>query len=477
VAIPIQLGAYLPEEAAESAESAPPQRPALAGYEALIDRLQVLRDHWPESLSEFIRERLEQFQRPLLALALVCLMAGGLAGHQISRFIAAGRISQLEAAVASARLQSQAQESQKISSLKKERARLQTEARQATAYSLEYAEGSIPRALAQAAAEEFKIADTLLLQQIAALESGAKITVDLKQTAPDPELAATLAEEMKNLQTEIDRQWQAARGLSDTPRMLATTSVTTQLLSLAILNRNHLIAKYGLSSPLPLPYRSPQTAALPGPAPGLTDIETENARLKADNDMLLNSDSTIYASAVNDLGAGSFASAEAKFRKMLKMFPASPLAPKAQEGLELAQGKMAENESAQKSPLVITATGVRHDGGYFRNESYVRVAFRNTTGRMIKKIEFKVLTFDQNGYPVASRRLAMTQDNVLSAAMTENVAPGKGDYGVWEISEKVRQVKVRLKEVEFYDAPPWFDKNIEAWVQKEGARFQSGKSG
>ncbi len=42
---------------------------------------------------------------------------------------------------------------------------------------------------------------------------------------------------------------------------------------------------------------------------------------------------------------------------------------------------------------------------------------------------------------------------------------------MWELSDKVRQVKVKLQKVEFYEAETWRDEDIEAWVAKESGRY------
>ena len=440
----------------------------------------------------FLKRQFDKVPRPVLTSSLACLLIGMLAGAWILYVKSSGEIKELKVAVSHSQELLQSKQSGKIESLYKERDRLSEDLLRVAAISREYPEGSIPRALAMAASEEFKIADALLLQQIAAIESGAKVTVAVKQTTPDPNLASTLEEEMDKLQNDIGRQVQSARNLGQAPKMLADTSIATQLVSLAILNRNHLIAKYGLSSPLPMQYQSGayasdldrKVAQAGSDEPGFTndqlpglleDLRQEVERLRAENELLLNSDSTLYASAVTDMGVGHLNSARDKFTKLLKVYPSSNLVPKTHEGLAQVKVMTAQKEAAKKPPVQVSYTSVRHDGGYFKNETYVRVSFRNVSNMMIKRMEFQVLTFDEHGYPVGSKRLSMTDDNTLSAAMAENVAPGKADYGVWELSDKVRQVKVKLKEVEFYEAPIWRDEDIERWVEKESARFVQAK--
>lgn len=462
----------------------------------LTERNEYKPADYNDAEESLIKRYLKLVPRAIWITMAVAFVFGGIIGAKMNTLSGRAEMLSLRASVSQAQQQLQTRQDDKVAGLKKERQRLNEDLRRVSSYTLDYPEGSIPRALAQAASEEFKIADTLLLQQIAAIESGAKVNMTVNQTKPDPELAATLEAEMIKMEEEIARQWQEAKDLEETPKMLATTSIATQMVSLAILNRNLLIARYGLSSPVPLQYRSPgpqgPAAASSAPLSGeqqtargteaqapaeLERLKKENERLQAENEMLLNSDSTIYASAISDMGSGHLIAAEEKFKRLMQMFPTSPLAIKAKEGLDELKVKVAEKETAKHPPVEITAIGVKHDGGYFRNQTYVRVSFKNISQLMIKRLEFEVLTFDEHGYPIASKRLDITQDNFFTAAMTENIAPGRGDYGVWELSEKVRQVKVKLKTVEFYDIPPWRDEDIEFWVEKEGGRYQVDKKG
>jgi len=440
---------------------------------------------------KFLTRQLWRVPRSIWITAGLMLFLGAMVGFRVSSRSAEAEISRLQARVIEIQQRLSTRNNDKIAALTAERLRLQNDLRQMASYSRDYPEGSIIRVLALSASEELKIADTLLLQQLAAIETGARVTALVKQTKPDPELAATLEAEMIKLQEDIARQRQEIEDLDDTSKRLAATGIAAQMLSRAIVNRNLLIARYGLGSPVVQQYQYPfgpgraagtQLTFSSKPAGGASDegegspseleqLKNENKLLRAENDLLLNSDSTIYASAVGDLGAGQLGSAEGKFKRLLQIFPASPLAAKAEEGLAEVKNKLEERETAKKPPVEIVNIGVKHDGGYFRNQSYVRVSFKNISQLMIKRVEFQILTFDQHGYPIASKRLGLTEENSFSGTMTENIPPGREGYGVWELSEKVRQVKVRLKAVEFYDIVPWRDEDIGRWLDKEGGRF------
>lgn len=449
-------------------------------------------------LGKFIIRQLGRVPRSIWITAGLMLILGATVGFRVSSRSSEAAIDHLEARLVEIQQRLSTQNNNKINALTAERLRLQNDLRQMDSYNRDYPEGSIIRVLALAASEEIKIADTLLLQQIVAIETGARVTTMVKQTKPDPELATTLEAEMVKIQEDIARQQQEIENLDDTPKRLAATGIAAQMLSQAIVNRNLLIAKYGFGSPVIQQYQYPSE---PGRAQGtqltfasksaadaldggevppieLEQLKNENKLLRAENDMLLNSDSTIYASAVGDLGAGQLGSAEGKFKRLLQIFPASPLAAKAEEGLAEVKTRLVEREAAKNTPVEIVNIGVKHDGGYFRNQSYVRVSFKNISQLMIKRVEFQILTFDEHGYPIASKRLGITDENSFSGTMTENIPPSREGYGVWELSEKVRRVKVRLKAVEFYDIVPWRDEDIGRWLDIEGGRFHiNGKAG
>jgi predicted Zn finger-like uncharacterized protein len=193
---------------------------------------------------------------PRLALALtLAAVAGGLVGAGLMGLARQGEMDELKTAADQARseLTAHNQRGSKVKALQKERERLRNEIGQVEAETAAYPPGSIPRALAGAAVTEYRLADALLVQQIAALESGAKLVVSARATGPNPRLAAALEGEMTALRAELEVRRQQAAGLPEDPRSATQTAIATQEINLAILNRNRLIAKYGLSSPLPPP--------------------------------------------------------------------------------------------------------------------------------------------------------------------------------------------------------------------------------
>jgi hypothetical protein len=189
-------------------------------------------------------------RRPLVAMA-VAAVAGALVGAGLMGLIRQSEIDVLEDRLAAAGrdVQAHSQTRRTLGDLKKELAQVQDEIR--LLEGADYPAGSIPRALTAAAILEYGTAEALLRQQVAALESGARLTVSARATAPDPKLAAAVEEEMARLKARLEELRLGVEGLAEEPRSLVQTAIATEELNLAILNRNRLIARYGLSAPLP----------------------------------------------------------------------------------------------------------------------------------------------------------------------------------------------------------------------------------
>ena len=201
-------------------------------------------------------------RQPFLALA-VAAVAGALVGAGLMGLLRQSEIDGLEARLAAfgREFQGPLQAGRNLGALKKELDQVQDEVR--LLEKTDYPAGSIPQTLAAAAVMEYKTAEALLRQQVTALESGAGLAVAARATAPDPELAAAVELEMAGLQARLEALRGEAEGLAEEPRSLAQTAIATEELSLAILNRNRLIARYGLSTPLP-----PRRPGGDGPPPG-----------------------------------------------------------------------------------------------------------------------------------------------------------------------------------------------------------------
>ena len=189
-------------------------------------------------------------RRPLLALA-VAAMAGTLVGAGLMGFVRQNEADGLKASLASVgqELQNQRRNRQKLEDLREEMDLVQSEIE--ALESADYPVGSVPQALTEAAVLEYKTVDALLRQQAVALESGAELTLSARATLPDPKLAEAVEEEMGRLKARLEGLRLEAESLDEEAWSLFQTAIATEELNLAILNRNRLIAIYGLSAPLP----------------------------------------------------------------------------------------------------------------------------------------------------------------------------------------------------------------------------------
>ena len=201
----------------------------------------------PEDQTEYV---VEDGRWPFLALT-VAAAAGILVGAGLMGLLRQNEIDGLETRLAALglELQNRDQAQERLEILKQEMARVQEEI--SLLEKADYPAGSIPKTLTEAAILEYKTAEALLGQQAAALESGAGLIVAARGTSPDPDLAAAVEGEMTRLQGRLGALRLEAEGLVDEPRSLLQTAIATEELNLAILNRNRLIARYGLSAPLP----------------------------------------------------------------------------------------------------------------------------------------------------------------------------------------------------------------------------------
>ncbi|MDR2935446.1 MAG: hypothetical protein LBV70_06185 [Candidatus Adiutrix sp.] len=189
-------------------------------------------------------------RRSFLALT-VAAVAGTLVGAGLMGLVRQSEIDGLETrlAVAGRELEFRDQARERLASLKEELGRVRDEISQLE--KTDYPAGSIPGTLTEAAILEYKTAEALLTQQAAAMESGAGLMVAARGTSPDPGLAAAVEGEMAKLQGRLGALRLEAEGLAEEPWALIHTAIATEELNLAILNRNRLIARYGLSAPLP----------------------------------------------------------------------------------------------------------------------------------------------------------------------------------------------------------------------------------
>ncbi|MDL2259321.1 DUF5780 domain-containing protein [Deltaproteobacteria bacterium OttesenSCG-928-K17] len=398
------------------------------------------------------------------AVIVAAFILGAVISAAILWFVGSRETGRLEGALADCQQQRQ---SKQIVNLKSERKQLEQAMKAARERAAQYREGSIPKAMAEAALDEYGLVDALLLKYLTALESGSKVNLETKATRPDAELAAKLDKELADIKADIEKREQEVSKLGGLNRSAAEAGLTAEYVTLGIVKRNLLISKYGLSSPITP--SAPKATAID--TSELDNLRRENARLLAENEALMNGASNLYASAKSDLEAGRLVDAEQKFNKIIDKFPTSQEVSMAQQGLIAIKTKHAELEAAKKPPIEIVSSNVKTGAGYRSDESQLRINYKNISPFVIKKVEFKVLSFDENGYPINSRRFGSGLDNVMTFYTEENIPQNKTENGMWSMSDKVRYVKIKLQRVDFYDAPSWEDADLMLWITKEEGRY------
>ncbi|GBC80620.1 hypothetical protein HRbin09_01865 [bacterium HR09] len=104
----------------------------------------------------------------------------------------------------------------------------------------------------------------LIQQRIHAIESGAKIEIVALGTKPDPERAAQLEEEIRRQRTKVaDARAKADQYVGGLVDALAETTVATAEQTLAMLEQQYLVAKYGLAFPSPASASADEVAKAP----------------------------------------------------------------------------------------------------------------------------------------------------------------------------------------------------------------------
>jgi len=111
--------------------------------------------------------------------------------------------------------------------------------------------GGLIKSLIAVRIEILKTTEALLEQRTQALESGAKLTVEVKASEPDPNRASALAEEIAVQREELKAAGaDAAQYSGGLVQAMKLTTVATQEQTLAMLEQEYLIAKYGLGFPV-----------------------------------------------------------------------------------------------------------------------------------------------------------------------------------------------------------------------------------
>lgn len=144
------------------------------------------------------------------------------------------------------------EQKQVVADLKQDLGRIRLEIEHATKDDAAYSGGLI-KSLIRMRLEVLKTNEALVEQRIHALETGTRITLVVSATKPDAARAAELAKEIESQRAKVaEARAEADRYSGGLVQAMAETAVATNRNTLAMLEQQYFIAKYGLAMP-PVP--------------------------------------------------------------------------------------------------------------------------------------------------------------------------------------------------------------------------------
>ena len=142
------------------------------------------------------------------------------------------------------------EQKQSVVELKQELATVRQDIHDAEKENIAYGGGLI-KSLIAVRLEVLKTNEALVEQRIDALEGGARITLVLNASTPDPTRAAEIAKDIETQKVKlVEAQVEANRYTGGLVKALAETSVATTRNTLAMLEQQYLIARYGIATPV-----------------------------------------------------------------------------------------------------------------------------------------------------------------------------------------------------------------------------------
>lgn len=139
------------------------------------------------------------------------------------------------------------QEQELVGQLKQERDKLGQEIDNVSAEIDQY-NGGLIKTIKQVREETLKLSRDILTQRIQAIETGAKVTIVVPTSQPDPERAQALQRDIEIAKQQlIEAKANAAQYSGGLIAAISQSTVATQEQTLAMLEQQYLIAKYGLS--------------------------------------------------------------------------------------------------------------------------------------------------------------------------------------------------------------------------------------
>lgn len=138
------------------------------------------------------------------------------------------------------------QEQELVSQLKQERGQLEQEIETVTGEIAQY-NGGLIKTIKQVREETLKLSRDIINQRIQAIETGAKVTVIAPTSQPDPGRAQSLESEIEQAKQQlVEAKTKAAQYSGGLIAAISMTTVATQEQTLALLQQQLLVAKYGL---------------------------------------------------------------------------------------------------------------------------------------------------------------------------------------------------------------------------------------
>lgn len=147
------------------------------------------------------------------------------------------------------------EDKQKVEQLKMELSQTENEISSASANNQNYSGGLIKN-LISARMEILKTNQALIRQRIDAIESGAKITMDIPGTKSDEAASEVIKKEMNSLNAQISQAKEEANKYSGGLVLaMKLAAIATQEQTLAMLQQRYLSAKYGLANSVQSDYQ------------------------------------------------------------------------------------------------------------------------------------------------------------------------------------------------------------------------------
>ncbi|MDR2142489.1 MAG: type VI secretion system-associated protein TagO [Deltaproteobacteria bacterium] len=192
----------------------------------------------------------------LLALLTLLVLALGAGGYYLYQLYEKSQADLVAAQAQASRLSNP-----RLREIQEDRQKIAEQIKEQSAEQTKFSEGSALWLLKNALISELRLSDTLLSQEKSSLVSGAPVTIKVNKSNPDPALAKQLEAQLEKVTEYINQRTEATKDLKGPEAEYAAIELAELHLNKAIVIRNYLTAKYGLSSFLVSPAsRAPQPA-------------------------------------------------------------------------------------------------------------------------------------------------------------------------------------------------------------------------